>query len=174
MAQDIGQLSGLLIPDVVIGPYPFLAVFGDDAHQTAVCWLRANALQIRRKEGPHRRGQKHTELFANPLMWLIAQQACGRRVDKEQYAIQVMHADKSQAVFDDMTIPDRICGPSLGTDRGWSPRRFESRAALTQSGKFFDELLFGPRCIAHTALSALIPSRLRSSPRRNVRQKRSR
>jgi hypothetical protein len=45
---------------------------------------------------------------------------------------------------------------------------------LTQSSQFFDELLFGLRCVAHTALSALSLSRHQSYPRRNVRQKRSR
>src|SRR5512145_1529798 len=107
-------------------------------------------------------------------MWLIAQHPCGGRVDKEQHAIQVMHADESQAVFDDMTIPDGVCGPGLWTSRGWSQCRFESRTVLTQRGKFFEKLLFGLRCVAHTALPALSLSRRQSYPRRNVRQKRSR
>src|SRR5262249_49086193 len=99
---------------------------------------------------------------------------CGCEVDKEQHAIQVMQADKPLAVIDEMTIPDGVCEHSRWTSRGWRQHRFESRTALTQSSQFFDELLFGLRCVAHTALSALIPSRLQSYPRRNVRQKRSR
>src|SRR5262249_33028266 len=36
MAQDGGRLPRLLIPNIVIGPDPFLAMFGDEAHHTAV------------------------------------------------------------------------------------------------------------------------------------------
>src|SRR5215211_3384509 len=70
MAQDVRRLPRLFISDIVIGPDPFLAVFRDEAHQTTVCGLGANAFQIRLEEGPHRRYQKQTELFANPFVWL--------------------------------------------------------------------------------------------------------
>lgn len=105
VAENVGSASRLFAQHVAVHPHARLSVPGNDAHQPGVLPLVADALEVVVEQMARFGREKPGEVQTDPVLGLVAERMRGRWIDRQQTTVQVVSADETQTVLDEVAIP---------------------------------------------------------------------
>ena len=105
VADDVWSGAGGLIAHVAVHPDALLPRFRDQAHEPAIRGLVLETCEIGLEERLHRGSEELPQIPPPPFRRPVAQRLSGRRVDRQQRAIQGMHTNQPEAVLHYVVIP---------------------------------------------------------------------
>ena len=104
VAENVGRRPRLFVQHVAVHPHARRPVPGNDAHQPGVLPTLPDALKIAIEQMTGFRGEKFREVRADPTLRLVAEGACGSRINRQQTTVQIVGTDQAQAVLDEIAI----------------------------------------------------------------------
>ena len=104
MAENVRRPARLLVQHVAVHPDARASVTRHDTHQTGVVPLVAEPLEVAVEQMACLGREKVREVRTNPMLGLITERMCGRWIDRQQATVQVVGADETETVFDEVAI----------------------------------------------------------------------
>ena len=104
MTKDEGRLARLLITGVVVGPSSDLAVATPDVHDAAHRVLRVRFSEIGLEPSRGVGVEEVPEISPDHFVRTVAELLGRRTIDGEKNSFEVMNADESAAVLDELSV----------------------------------------------------------------------
>ena len=105
VTEDVGRPARILVKDVAVHPHARASVARDHAHQAAVLSVLPHAAKVAGEEMTSLGREKLGEVRADAVFGLVAKGVCGGGIDGQQPAVQIVRADQTEAVIDEVAIP---------------------------------------------------------------------